>query len=116
MSSELIKKDTDVNDVDIKGTIYSVTALWQAAILGNIEMVELLSEKGADVNTKNNLGMTPLHVTSRSGREDTVELFIAEGANVNLKNNAGLRTPLDITKRGNNNEINELLKRYGAKE
>ena len=46
------------------------------------EVPELLIAKGADVNTKNKYGVTPLHFAARYGRKETVELLIAKGADV----------------------------------
>ena len=61
-------------------------------------IAKLLIEKGANVNTKNNIGFTPLHgacvIASSYGSDfDLVELLIARGADINIQDNYG-RTPL----------------------
>jgi len=58
---------------------------------GHKEIVELLIAKGADVNSKDKSGYTPLH---GAATDVTVELLIAEGADVNAKGDDG-STPLD---------------------
>lgn len=42
------------------------TPLHDAAIVGNLKLVKLLVEKGADVNAKNRKGKTPCDVASAS--------------------------------------------------
>jgi ankyrin repeat protein len=67
---------------------------------------------GADVNTKNVLGYTPLHFAAEQGHNEIVELLIANGADVNARNQWG-RTPLHQAANGHN-EIAELLITKGA--
>ncbi|WP_348252599.1 ankyrin repeat domain-containing protein [Trichocoleus desertorum] len=63
----------------------------------NREVAELLVARGADVNVKNRIGVTPLHAiaTSRyrenaADRRAIAELLIAEGAGVNSKRSSNL--------------------------
>ena len=42
-------------------------------------LVELLLNKGAEINAKNNDGQTPLFVASRYGHMDVVELLRRHG-------------------------------------
>ena len=57
--------------------------IW-AAVFGHRETVELLIEKGADINAKNEGEdkCTPLIWASRNGHREVVELLIAKGADV----------------------------------
>ncbi len=88
-----LAKGVDVNDKD---SIFGMTPLSWAALLGQTEAVKLLIQKGTDVNKRNNGGGTPLHGAAFLGRTETVNLLIQIGADVNAKNNDG-DTPLDAS-------------------
>ncbi|RDW72196.1 hypothetical protein BP5796_08230 [Coleophoma crateriformis] len=51
------------------------TALHKAAEGGDVEIVKLLVERGADVNAELPGGLTALHLASEKGHEDIVELL-----------------------------------------
>lgn len=97
---ELLLKGTNVNCVcnyTIPYETYyytreSCTPINVACDSGNIEMARFLIEKGADVNTKNDAGMTPL---MGNNNPDFVRLLIEKGADVNVKDVSGL-TPLHM--------------------
>jgi ankyrin repeat protein len=67
------------------------TALHHAAGYGPLANVELLINKGADVNAKNRRSSTPLHWAIHD--EAKVRLLLSKGADVNTKQAQG-RTPL----------------------
>jgi ankyrin repeat protein len=67
------------------------TPLHHAAGYGPLANVELLIDKGADVNAKNRRASTPLHWAIHD--EAKVRLLLSKGANVNSKQVQG-RTPL----------------------
>jgi ankyrin repeat protein len=80
------------------------------------DVVELLLERGADVNDKDSFkGMTFLHHGAVLGLKDAAELSIAHGANVNASDSKG-RTPLSLANEQGHAEIVELLRKHGAKE
>ena len=64
-----------------------------AASNNNLELVEILIEKGADINQTNNYGSTCLHEAARKGKVDIVELLINHGADINIEDKDGY-TPL----------------------
>ena len=54
-------------------------------VSGDIQAVEDLLAKGADVNAKNELGASALHAAAVFGLKDIAELLIEKGADVNNK-------------------------------
>jgi ankyrin repeat protein len=84
-----------------------------AAKRGHKEIVELLIANGADVNTKDVVGMTPLHIAARRGHKEIVELLIDNGMDVNTKSYSG--TPLDQAIRDKHPETADLLRKHGGK-
>ncbi|KAL6078118.1 Histone-lysine N-methyltransferase ehmt2 [Balamuthia mandrillaris] len=110
----LRKEGADVNQVEVddededdeegakrEGTATAsvrrgTTALHWAALRGNMPMVELLLEAGADVAIPDEKGNTALHSACKRGRTGVVERLLRQEfieLEVNAKNDAG-RTPL----------------------
>jgi len=107
----LMENGAEINNVRDKD---GRTPLHLAALNGNKEVVLILIENGAFVNDKNSYNITPLHFAAAVNKEIT-EILIENGADVNVRNNKK-ETPLDIAKKCDQEEIVELLKKYGAKE
>jgi len=81
----------------------------------DIEAVKQHLADGADVNAKDEIGMTPLHWAAVLGRKnEIVELLIAEGADVNAKNYER-KAPLDFAVKYKRTEIADLLRKHGGK-
>jgi len=88
-------------------------SLHQAVANGDIEQVKLLISKGADVNSRNRLNGTPLHIAVQYRRQALIELLIDKGTDVNAKDSNGqtaLRFALDTGQKG----VIELLIAKGA--
>ena len=87
----------------------------EAGESGNIEAIKKHLTDGADVNSKNNVGQTPLHeVAGRGHNKEVAALLITAGADVNAKDNYGM-TPLHYTAAfSGHKEIAELLIAKGA--
>ena len=102
-------------DVDVKAESSDEwTPLHYAAYSSQKEVAELLIDKGADVNAKDNkYGRTPLFFTSIYRQKEIAELLIAAGADVNAKT-AGGGTPLNAAALKGYKEIAELLIAEGA--
>jgi ankyrin repeat protein len=60
-------------------------ALSHAVIAGDIAKVKEIIDAGADVNAKDTLDRTPLHLAAFHGRAKIIDLLIAHGADVNAR-------------------------------
>ncbi|MBN3293863.1 PP12C phosphatase, partial [Polypterus senegalus] len=89
-----------------------ITALHQACIDENLEMVQFLVEHGANVNQSDNEGWTPLHVAASCGYSDIAEYLLQHGANVGAVNCDG-DIPVDIAEEEG---TEQLLKEYIRKQ
>ena len=78
------------------------------------DVTRLLLEHGADVNTRNNTGATPLHIAVDNRLIEVVRMLLEHGANVGATNNYGA-TAFQVASRNGNDEIMELLSKHGAK-
>ncbi|MDB4684022.1 ankyrin repeat domain-containing protein, partial [bacterium] len=94
-----------------KSTAYDSIDL--AAQLGNIKAVKKHLADGADVNTQNESGTTPLGWAGYYGYKELIELLIAEGADVNAKGTDGM-TALHYAALTKRLEAVELLIANGA--
>ncbi len=84
----------------------------------DLEMMELLLERGADVEQQHFLGTTALHWASIRGPIELVDLLIANGGDVNRKGrkfDAAGETPLEAAMAHDNQEIAQLLRQRGAR-
>lgn len=88
------------------------TPLHDAISFGCIEIAELLTSHGADVDAKDSSGNTPLHQAAKLNSLALVTCFTNAGANVNAVNNSG-ETPLHrILCYINTYEVNKTTELY----
>lgn len=80
------KENLDMDSIeevdDEKNTIlhYSVEK-------GAYDFVDILVYNGADPNTKNKYGETPVHIASRNDFDEIMELLLEFGGDITIKNN-----------------------------
>ena len=89
-----IEKGLDIHSRDYCGW----QPLHEACNHGNLAIVELLLDSGADINDPGGphcRGMTPLHDAVQNAHVDVVKLLVSRGASVSQRNKDG-HTPLDI--------------------
>ncbi len=88
--------------------------LLEAAEYGDAKKVKTLLEAGgADPNTKDEYGSTPLHWAALKGHLDVVELLLKHGADPNVKDEDG-STPLHDAAWNGHADVVELLLKHGA--
>ena len=92
---------------------YQTAPLHDAAAFGRTRIVELLLDKGADVNVRNEGGETPLHYAARHGHTKVVEILLEHGANVSEKG-TGCGTPLQWAAGNGQIKTAQLLLAAGA--
>lgn len=77
--------DESLINIDVT-TSEGLTGLHQAAICGNVQMVEFLINRGANINCCDNEGWTPLHAASSLGIAPIVQMLLDFGADATIVN------------------------------
>ncbi|XP_072178739.1 uncharacterized protein [Diadema setosum] len=85
--------DSDDEDVLNYGGENDNTPLHEACIVGRLEMVKMLCEKGAKINVQNWDYLSPLHFACANNHQQVAEYLIEKGAIMSLADDEGL-TPL----------------------
>jgi ankyrin repeat protein len=80
---------------------------------GNLEKVQRLVEKGADVNARNLFKISPIFLAARKGRIEVVRFLLERGADSNAKTSIGY-TPLMEASRNCHIEVVRELLEHGA--
>ncbi|XP_060694760.1 protein phosphatase 1 regulatory subunit 12A isoform X2 [Hemiscyllium ocellatum] len=88
---KLLLQGADINYTNVDG----LTALHQACIDENLDMVTFLVEHGANINQPDNEGWTALHAAASCGFMEIAEYLIKQRANVAAVNSEG-ELPIDI--------------------
>ena len=84
------------------------TPITYAINVGNIKMINLLFEKGANPNLSSEESHSPLNSAIYEGKKEIVTLLIQNGANVNLVDGVSW-SPISVAVERNNIEILEIL-------
>lgn len=87
--------------------------LLAAARSGDLKLIEYFLSRGAEIDTKDDEGDTPLRIAAMSNQTETVRLLLEKGANPNIQNEYG-NTPLIKASAQGYFEIARLLLEHGA--
>ncbi len=85
-----------------------------AAMSGDVGLVKVLLQRGADVSAAQGDGMTALHWAARGGNDELVQVLIYAGANLAATTRLGGYTPLHMAAGGGRADVIELLLDAGA--
>jgi ankyrin repeat protein len=89
----------------------------EAAVAGDVELVEMLIANGADVDDRDVHGYTPLLLAIQAGHTHIAKVLISNGADVNTRaaSDGGEDvTPLDLSIILGHRAVESLLRRHGA--
>ncbi|MBC7539421.1 MAG: ankyrin repeat domain-containing protein [Bacteriovorax sp.] len=105
LSSLLIDSGTNIEGQD---PINQQTALHKAVLLNNSDVVKMLVDLEANINSQDSNGLTPLMLSVFSGDYFLVNDLLTANANIELKNKKG-KTAYDLAKDLGREDIAELL-------
>lgn len=90
--------------------------LWAAVRAGDVKAVAAALDKGADVNAKNEIGVSALWIAAGKGKLEVIELLVRRGADVNARDGIWYQTPLSSAVGGKQLAAAKLLLKAGAKD
>lgn len=99
--------------VDDRGSKGDCTPLMEASSGGYIDIVKLLLENAAEVNSQSQAGNTALIYACCGGYEDVVEVLLNHGADIEAHNENG-HTPLMEAASGGHVNVAKMLLERGA--
>ena len=90
MVEVLVKKcQANMEEVGKFNTFHSVTPLWCAAGNGELEVVKILRELGANINAVSNTGTTAVNHACIEKQIETVKYLVEQGADINRADEGG---------------------------
>jgi outer membrane protein assembly factor BamB len=92
-------------------------ALWAAVRAGDAKAVSAALDQGADVNARNEIGVSALWIAAGKDKPDVVELLVRRGADVNARDGIWYQTPLSAAVADQHKAaVVELLLKAGARD
>ena len=110
-----IRAGADVNGLDTRVEPNGRRPLNWEAIRNDTAMISSLLDAGANINSANRTGFTPLHHAAESGSKEAAILLIARGANLALRNRYG-QTPEQTATGLRHPEVAEILRQAMMRE
>jgi len=90
--------------------------LWAAVRAGDVKAVQAAIDHGADVNAKNEIGVSALWIAASKGNFDVIDLLVKRGADVNARDGIWYQTPLSMSAPEKKIDAARLLIKSGAKD
>ena len=78
---------------------------------GHSKTARVLISENADINSKNNIGNTPLILSVLDSNTESVKLLLDAGADISIRNNKREQA-IELAKQANNKAIIELLDKH----
>jgi outer membrane protein assembly factor BamB len=95
-------------------------ALWAAVRNGDVKAIQAALDVGADVNARNEIGVTALWIAASKGKVDVIDVLLDRGADVNARDGIWYQTPLSQSMGGfgvvGNAEAVKRFLKAGAKD
>jgi outer membrane protein assembly factor BamB len=91
-------------------------ALWAAVRNGDVKAVQKAIDDGADVNARNEYGVTALWIATGKKNFEVTKLLVDKGADVNARDDIWYQTPLSSASAGGDLKSMELFIAKGAKD
>ena len=88
---------------------YGTTPLMIATLYGYTDIVELLINKGENVNRKDKYGYTSLMIATQNGYYDIVKILIENGSDINITSNKNTTALCIAAEYGQDSIINYLI-------
>merc|ERR1719295_2508386 len=105
----IVKKLFSISDLNLRASQHGQTALMLAVSHGRLDMVQLLTEAGADLNIRDEDGSTALMCAAEHGHMEIVKLLMHHpDINISAKDNDGL-TALSVAMEAGHRDIGVLL-------
>ena len=103
----------DTGEANVNGDRDQIgcTALHIASYRGYLEISELLTSSGADVNIGNSYVQTALNYASIYGHLEIVQLLLCQGADISFRNSYR-NTALDIASSNGHLEVADCLRKW----
>ena len=102
-------------DIKIRSKETQSTALMEAVAGNHADVIRLLTQNGADVNERDVLNRTPLHVACMWGFVEVADLLIKLGAKTDALDMTD-QTPLMVAEQNGNSNMVEFLKSAGVEK
>lgn len=111
---QALDNGADVNHIhDPDGTGMRQSYLHMAAAHGNERVLNLLVERGANVNARTRDGETPLHSAAVCNQKNSAQILLRSGALLNAEDSNGV-TPIEHAVKNNHSEMVRTFMERGA--